>query len=166
MMANDTARLALPLLQAGQAQKEMTHNEALTQIDMLVHPLVESAGVEMPPASPARGQSWIVGAAPTGAWTGQAHAIAGWTDGGWRFVAPVEGMAAQVRDRGHPMTFDGSIWTDAAVRADGYYQGGVRIIGGRGAAISEPFGGAIIDAECRATVGALLATMRAHGLIA
>ena len=31
----DTARWALPLLEAGQAQKEMTHNEALQRLDLL-----------------------------------------------------------------------------------------------------------------------------------
>ena len=32
---SDTARWALPLLEAGQAQKEMTVNEALTALDLL-----------------------------------------------------------------------------------------------------------------------------------
>jgi hypothetical protein len=41
-----SARLALPLLAAGQAGKEVTHNEALTRLDMLVQPAV--AGIPMP----------------------------------------------------------------------------------------------------------------------
>ncbi len=165
-MANESARLALPLLQAGQAQKEITHNEALTRLDMLVQAVVESADLATPPASPAPGQCWIVAASPGGAWAGRAGTIAAWTDGGWRFVAPVEGMAVQVRDRGHDVTWDGSAWRDGAVRSDGFYQGGVRIVGGRGAAIADPIGGTVIDGEARATIGAILAMLRLHGMIA
>ncbi len=33
-----TARLGLPLLATGQAQKETTHNEALALIDLAPHP--------------------------------------------------------------------------------------------------------------------------------
>lgn len=166
MMANESARLALPLLQAGQAQKELTHNEALTRLDIAVQPLVESATLASPPPSPVPGQCWIVAASPTGAWAGQVNAIAGWTEGGWRFVAPVMGMAAHVRDRGHAMAWDGTAWRDGAVRADGFYQGGVRVIGGRGAAIPDPSGGGIIDVEGRAATGAILAMLRLHGMIA
>ena len=35
-----TARLTLPFLQSGQAQKELTHNEALTLLDIAVQPVV------------------------------------------------------------------------------------------------------------------------------
>ncbi len=42
-MNERTSRLSLPLLHASQAQKEMTHNEALTLIDLLLHGCV--AGV-------------------------------------------------------------------------------------------------------------------------
>ena len=35
-----TSRLGLPTLAAAQAQKEMTHNEALTLLDVAVQPVV------------------------------------------------------------------------------------------------------------------------------
>ena len=35
-MSDTTARLRLPTLRAGQAQKELTHNEALTLLDLAV----------------------------------------------------------------------------------------------------------------------------------
>lgn len=44
--------------------------------------------------------------------------------------------------------------------------GGDRVVGGRQAAIAGPTGGAVIDAESRATLAAILAALRAHGLIA
>lgn len=74
-----TPRLAWPLLIVAQAQKEVTHNEALTLLDALVHATVEAGPLAAPPPEPADGQCWIVGTAPTGDWTGKADAIAIWT---------------------------------------------------------------------------------------
>ena len=76
-----TSRLALPLLAAGQAQKEMSHNEALTLLDLAVHGSVIAAGTQVPPASVLPGQCWIVGDAPEGDWAGYGNAVAGWTEG-------------------------------------------------------------------------------------
>ena len=87
-----TARLALPLLAMAQAQKEVTHNEALTLLDLLVQPVVEAGPLAAPPPSPGAGQGWIVGAGATGDWSGREGALALWTAGGWRFVAPSAGM--------------------------------------------------------------------------
>jgi hypothetical protein len=36
-MSETTNRLELPFLASGQAQKHVTHNEALAQLDALVH---------------------------------------------------------------------------------------------------------------------------------
>jgi hypothetical protein len=45
-----------------------------------------------PPGSPTPGQRWIVGASPTGAWSGQANKFAVWRGSdGWKFIPPVEG---------------------------------------------------------------------------
>lgn len=99
-MSFDTAtspRLALPLLVSGQAQKELTHNEALLLIDMALMPLVESVGTTTPPTAPHPGQCWIVGTSPSGAWSGAANRLAAWTADGWRTMAlPVH---AEVRER-------------------------------------------------------------------
>ncbi|MEG8028176.1 DUF2793 domain-containing protein [Sphingomonas aerolata] len=70
MTDETSARTGLPLLQPGQAQKEMGHNEALALIDLLLQPTVVTVGLNVPPAAPAPGACWIVGAAPTGDWGG------------------------------------------------------------------------------------------------
>ena len=57
-----TPRWGLPLLFAGQAHKELAHNEALVLIDALLHGRVESAAINAPPKDPAPGQCWIVAA--------------------------------------------------------------------------------------------------------
>ncbi len=160
-----TARWELPLLHAGQAQKELFHNEALTLIDMLVHGVARSADVAVPPDAPVAGSCWIVAAGASGAWAGQAGAVALWTAGGWRFVAPRQGLALFVADRGHALVHDGSGWQDAALRGDGLYLGGVQVVGEQLGAIAAPSGGATVDAEARATIGSILSALRSHGLI-
>lgn len=160
-----TPRWAFPQLFAGQAQKELFHNEALARIDMLLHGQVESADGGTPPPAPVLGQCWIVGVGATGAWDGQDDAVACWTEGGWRFVAPRVGLSLWVADRGHAMEHDGSGWSEAAIRADGIYIAGLRVAGPRLGAIAEPAGGSTVDSEARSSIGAILAALRAHGLI-
>ena len=167
MMTSDaTPRWALPHLFAGQAQKEVFHNEALARIDMLLHGEAESADEDVPPFSPDEGQCWIVADGASGSWLGQDGSVACWTGGGWRFAAPRAGLALQVVDRGHGMYFDGSDWQDAPVRDDGFYVGGERVAGTRQPAIANPAGGSSIDSEARSSLVAILNAMRSHGLIA
>ena len=60
--------LSLPLLQASQAQKHVTHNEALMQLDLLVQLTVADRTRTAPPPGLVEGQRHIIAAAPTGAW--------------------------------------------------------------------------------------------------
>lgn len=83
-----TARFALPLLALALAlaQKEVTHNKALTLRDALVQPAVEAGPQAAPPVSPA--QSRAGSSVPVHrAWDGEDGGLALWTAGGWRFVA-------------------------------------------------------------------------------
>lgn len=159
-----THRLALPLIQPGQAQKEMTHNEALLLLDLLVQPVVEGVA-DAVPAELIEGTCWIVGPEPVGVWAGQAGALAIWSAGGWRFVAAREGMRARVRSLGLDATFDGEHWQVGVATAGSLSIGGVQVVGARGAAIAAPADGAVIDAEARGAISQILAALRAHGLI-
>lgn len=141
-----TPRLGLPLLAVAQAQKEITHNEALTLLDALVHPAVEAGPIADPPADPAEGQSWIVGPAATGAWAGQAAAIALWTAGGWRFAPPRAGMAVTRLSDGARLRFDGAFWAEPGT-------------------IPAPAGGSTIDSEARSAISALILHLAAQGLL-
>lgn len=158
-------RWALPLLFAGQAQKEIFHNEALILIDAMLHGQVESADIGEVPGDPAIGQCWIVAEAAGGVWTGKEGYIACWSEGGWRFIAPREGTRMQVSDRNHAMIHDGSQWRDEAMRPEGVYVEGQKVVGARQSAISSPAGGTVIDDEARMAVAAILATLRQHGII-
>lgn len=161
-----SVRLGLPLLQVGQAQKEVSHNEALTLLDFAVQPVVEAVGLGAPPASPDLGACWVVGPAPTGAWTGSGNAIAGWTSAGWRFIAAREGMMAWSRADSAFGRFDGSHWRVGEITGAGVFVSGHRVVGQQQPPISVPTGGSMIDIEARAALAAVLAALRSHGLIA
>ena len=164
-MNEDTARLALPMLQPGQAQKEMTHNEALARLDLTVQASVAGFGLDEPPTDPQRGQCWIVGTAPTGSWTGQAASLAGWTEGGWRFVAPVEGMAVWNLAAGLPVCWISGGWVQGDVIGKRLLIKGKQTVGPRQSAIAEPVGGSTIDMESRAAIREILAALAGHGLV-
>ncbi|MCC5968299.1 MAG: DUF2793 domain-containing protein, partial [Natronohydrobacter sp.] len=93
-MSDSSARLSLPFLLPAQAQKHVTHNEALARLDLLVQLTVEGFGATTPPAQPQAGQIWALGSAPSGAWDGQSNLLAAWLTGGWVFVAPRPGWLA------------------------------------------------------------------------
>lgn len=97
-MSEMTARYGLPFLVAGQGQKDITHNEALLLIDLLLHPCVESRVVSTPPVNAGTGEAWLVPVGATDEWAGFANSLMAWTDGGWRQLAPREGMPLWVRD--------------------------------------------------------------------
>jgi hypothetical protein len=164
-MPDATPRLALPLLQAAQAQKEITHNEALLLLDALAHAAIEEPALNTPPSAPAAGQMWLAGATPTGAWSGQAGKLALFCPGGWLFIAPKEGMVLWVKSTGVFIRYVATSWTSGDWPVSALKVGGVQVIGARGAAIADPTGGATVDSQSRAAIGQILAAMRAHGLI-
>jgi len=93
-MSDQSARLLLPFLQAAQAQKHVTHNEALERLDVLVQLVVEDFGASSPPIAPLEGEIWALGLAVSGDWAGHASELAAWMNGGWLFIAPQAGWCA------------------------------------------------------------------------
>ena len=160
-----TDRLGLPLLAAGQAQKEVMHNEALARLDLVIQATVESADLTTPPVSPSPGACWIVASGGSGDWAGRDGALAGWTAGGWIFAMPEAGWRVWAVDRAGAIRFDGTDWIDEPVRADGFYVGDERVVGARRAAIPSPAGGTVQDVEARAAIADILSALRAHGLV-
>ena len=96
--AQETAILRDPY-----SNKPFVNFYATAALDIAVQPVVEAVGVDTPPVAPLPGQCWIVGDAPTGVWSGQASALAGWTPSGWRFVG-----AGGVDRRGGGQRTDGA----------------------------------------------------------
>jgi hypothetical protein len=114
---DDTPNLLLPYLIAAQAQKHVTHNEALRALDCIVQLAVLDRDLTAPPALPTDGARYIVAAAASGAWAGHSNKIAAFQDNAWAFHAPREGWLAWVGDEDRLVVWDGSGWSGAL--ADG-----------------------------------------------
>ncbi|MFD0462119.1 DUF2793 domain-containing protein [Microvirga aerilata] len=107
---SQTPHLDLPLLAAAQAQKHVTHNEAIVSLDALVHLAVKERGRAAPPASPAEGDRYLVGSGATGGFAGQESRIALFDLGAWRFFTPRPGWQAYVEAESIFVAFDGAEW--------------------------------------------------------
>jgi Protein of unknown function (DUF2793) len=93
-MSDTSPVLKLPFLQPSQAQKHVTHNEALRRLDLMVQLRVLATDAQTPPTIPDAGDVHALGSAPTGAWAGQAGKLAAWLDEGWQFFDPQIGWRA------------------------------------------------------------------------
>ncbi len=111
-MSDETPRGALPLLAAAQAQKHVTHNEALLALDALIGARILDRDRTAPPASPTDGDTYLVHATATGAWAGKEGQIASCLDGAWRFHAPFAGLTAYIAGEDKFLLFDGTAWVD------------------------------------------------------
>ena len=108
----DTPRLALPVIEAAQAQKHVIHNEALVLLDALVQLSVESRALTVPPASPAEGACYIPAAGASDDWSGWDGDIACYSGGGWLRIAPVPGCKAWLRDERLTLAYEDDVWRD------------------------------------------------------
>ncbi len=115
---SETALLNIPYIMAAQAQKHVTHNEALRILDALVHLAVEDRDRSDPPADPAEGQRHALGEAPTGVFAGQAGHIAAFQDGAWTFHMPQEGWLVWDKAETALFVFDDGGWTPVSADMD------------------------------------------------
>lgn len=139
-----SARFDLPMLFAAQAQKEVFVNEALSRIDGLLHLAIEGEA-DTPPVAAIDGETWIIGNAPNGGWSGHAGEIALRQGGNWLFAQPTDGM----------MAFDKS--ASQSARFDGQWQ--------RVPPIALSSGGTVVDTEARAAIDAIVTALIAKGIL-
>ncbi|WP_135448865.1 DUF2793 domain-containing protein [Tabrizicola caldifontis] len=109
-MPDDTTILSLPLILPAQAQKHVTHNEALLALDLIVQLAVIDRVRTVPPQLPSVGDRHIVAAGASGDWAGQAGRIALYSETGWQFTQPLPGWRAHVLAEGQTAVFDGLVW--------------------------------------------------------
>lgn len=114
-MTLTTDRLHLPLMAAAQAQKHVTHNEALLALDALVQ-LGVLDRVSSPPSAPAAGARHLVAPGATGGFAGQDDRIAINDGGVWRFLTPQIGWRLFVAQERRFLVFDGVAWGDVPMR--------------------------------------------------
>lgn len=140
-----TPRHEIPLLFSGQAQKELTVNEAHARTDALLHPAIEGE-TSTPPAHPEDGECWLVGTGATGAWHGEDGKLACRQLGNWLFVAPRDGLCMLDKSTGQRIVYLAG-WQRPEPPA-------------------EPSGGATVDAEARAAIAELVDALRLAGVFA
>lgn len=106
----DTPNLVLPYIAAAQAQKHVTHNEAIRLLDGMVQLSVLSRTLTAPPGSPTDGSRYIVASGATGLWAGWDLNVAFWVDGAWLRLIPRPGwLAWSVADSAF-YSWSGSAW--------------------------------------------------------
>ena len=106
----DSPNLILPYIQASQAQKHITHNEAIKLLDGMVQLGVLSRIVAAPPGSPVDGDRYIVASGATGLWAGWDLNVAFFVDGAWvRLIPRVGWIAYSVADTAF-YSWNGSAW--------------------------------------------------------
>jgi hypothetical protein len=109
-MSDTTTHLGLPYLLAAQAQKHVTHNEALRLLDAMVQLSVLDRTRTTPPASPVDGNRHLVASSATGLWAGWDLNIAFWVDGAWIRLVPRTGWLVWVAAEGLFLVWTGSAW--------------------------------------------------------
>lgn len=84
----------------------------LRGVDGLVQPNVKGYLTNTPPGSPSDGDVYIIGAAPTGAWAGNAGKVARWSanDGAWEFYTPKNGWMVQSNSAREVYRYTGGGW--------------------------------------------------------
>ena len=106
----ETPHLALPYLAAAQAQKHVTHNEALGRLDVVVQLGVLDSALSEPPDGPEEGDRYIVGPDAAGGWAGHDGDVAAFVDGAWLFLAPRSGWIALDAASGTVLVRQGGDW--------------------------------------------------------
>lgn len=111
-MTDISNSLSLPYILPNQAQKHVTHNEALRILDVVTQLAVISDDMLVAPAAPSEGARYIVGVAATGDWAGHDGEVALYETGNWRFFVPRAGWRAFVISREALVAHDGTDWID------------------------------------------------------
>ena len=114
---DQTTNLQLPYIMPSQAQKHVTHNEAIRMLDALVQLTVLDRDLSAPPASPALGSRYLVASGSVGAWAGKDGQIAVFHDGAWAFLAPQPGWVVWAADEWRLLSYNGEEFIDAAVHS-------------------------------------------------
>lgn len=107
-----SALLAITELAATQQDRAVTVNEAIAKLETAAgHVPAKQVLLNTPPGSPAEGDTYVAGTAPTGAWAGQANKIARYENGAWIFLPVREGLMADDALTDTVYRYSGSAWS-------------------------------------------------------
>ncbi|MBS3850593.1 DUF2793 domain-containing protein [Devosia sp. BSSL-BM10] len=107
-------RLSLPFIMPGQAQKHITHNQALQALDALVQLAVQTRTLTEPPIFPIEGETCLVPAGASGVWAGHTDEIASFQAGAWLFLDPAPGWQLYCTADQTQLVFDAGAWVPLA----------------------------------------------------
>ena len=110
-MSQILPNLSLPLMQASQAQKHVTHNEALNVLDTVAQLSVLDSSVLTPPIAQ-DGDRYLVPVGSTGVWVDQEGTVALFDGNAWLFFAPKVGWLAFDQSVGDYVYFNGIGWNE------------------------------------------------------
>ena len=106
----NSARLGLPFIQPAQAQKHVTHNEAIQGLDAIVQLVLVRRDATVAPADPAHGAVYALGIGAQGVWAGRDGQLGAWHNGGWQFYTPLEGWRAWDLDTQRGYVLRAGVW--------------------------------------------------------
>lgn len=105
-----TTRLKMPLITEAQAQKHITHNEALYMLDVFVNGVLKSVTTATPPATPTEGDAYFLPAGTTDIWAPYVGFIAHYVNGQWYFYETPSNIVLYIEDQASDMRYDGAEW--------------------------------------------------------
>ncbi|HYM99972.1 MAG TPA: DUF2793 domain-containing protein, partial [Aestuariivirgaceae bacterium] len=108
---SESTNLSLPYIAASQAQKHVTHNEALIKLDALVQLSAVTRTLAAPPAEPDDGARYLIASPASGDWQGRDGDIAAYQDQAWNFFIPKIGWRLWLMDEAKLVIFTGAGWT-------------------------------------------------------
>lgn len=138
-----TAHVTLPLLFAGQAQKEPFINHAFSAIDALLTGVVDDS-LATPPSDPAEGSRYRILENAVAEWLGHDDEIAIRIGGAWEFVVAYEGMSVFDTTARTSLYF-ATEWLAATQPPT-------------------PSGGNVVDSEARAALELLIEALKTAGI--
>lgn len=112
-MSDDTPILSLPLILPAQAQKHVTHNEALRLLDVLVQLAVTDRTRTTPPVAPVEGDRHIIAPSASGVWADRDGQVACYWGGAWLYLIPQEGWTARIVTESLTVAWQGGEWVNA-----------------------------------------------------
>lgn len=109
---SQTDHLSMPFIMASQAQKHVTHNEALLTLDAILHLSVLSRTQNSAPATPNAGDRYLIPSGASGDFAGQDGKIAAYQDGIFQFYTPQTGWLSFVADEAIWLSYQNGAWTE------------------------------------------------------
>lgn len=105
-----TTNLKLPYIAPSQAQKHVTHNEAIRALDALVQLSAINRSTSLPPEENQEGDRYIINTPAKGLWKRREGQIAAWQDGAWAFFSALEGWNVWIEDEKSFVVFHQKKW--------------------------------------------------------